>query len=120
MQTQISNIDKIVRILNRETRKFRSPVVTEISKAEKRNPFDVLVSCLLSLRTKDAVTAKAFHRLNKFANTPESLARLSVKKIEQAIYPVGFYRTKARRLKEIAKVLIDDYESKVPDEIDEL
>ena len=74
----------------------------------------------MSLRTKDDVTAKASLRLLKGNRTPEKVLKLSVKKIEKLIYPVGFYRTKARRIKEISKVLIDKYKSKVPKDFDEL
>ncbi|MBT3878864.1 MAG: endonuclease III, partial [Candidatus Scalindua sp.] len=85
-----------------------------------KGPFAVLISCLLSLRTKDKVTGEASSRLFKLADNPESMLGLSTKNIEKAIYPVGFYKTKAKRIKEICKTLLDDYEGVVPDEIDEL
>ena len=85
-----------------------------------RDPFKVLISCILSLRTKDEVTGAASRRLFGLAGTPETLAKLPVKKIEKAIYPVGFYRTKARNIRSICQTLITHYSSRVPDEIDEL
>jgi endonuclease-3 len=112
------NIDKIVPILKKETAKFRMPIVSEI--ALRDDPFRVLISCLLSLRTKDDTTAKASFRLFKVADTPKKLARLPVKRIEKLIYPVGFYKTKAIRIRDISKQLVDHYNSKVPDTIDEL
>lgn len=111
-------IDKIISILKRETRKYGVPVVTEVSKS--RNPFKVLISCILSLRTKDAVTREASERLFKLADSPEGITNLDVSQIEGAIYPVGFYKTKARRIKEICATLLNHYNSEVPDEIDEL
>ncbi|MFC1705025.1 endonuclease III domain-containing protein, partial [Nanoarchaeota archaeon] len=83
-------------------------------------PFTTLISCILSLRTKDEVTAKASLRLLKTNNTPQRLIKLSTKQIEKLIYPVGFYITKAKRIKEICKVLIEKYNGKVPDKFDEL
>jgi len=121
MKKTIDDIDTIIRILKKETEKYHDPSVTMVALNEhKHKPFDVLISCILSLRTKDKVTIQAFSRLKELMNTPEELSKLDVKKIEKAIYPVGFYKTKARRIKEIAKVLVEKYDSKVPDEIDEL
>lgn len=111
-------IDKIISILKRENRKFGVPIVTEVSKS--RSPFKVLISCLLSLRTKDAVTREASERLFKLAGSPGGMAALDVSKIEKTIYPVGFYKTKAKRIKEICATLLNHYHGKVPDEIDEL
>lgn len=113
-----ANVDKVIAILRRETKKYRTPIVTEVS--WRREPFLVLISCLLSLRTKDATTAKASARLFKLAKSPARMAKLSARQIENAIYPVGFYKTKAIRIKEICRVLVEKYKSKVPDEIDEL
>lgn len=95
------------------------PVVTLIAEAE-RDPFKVLISTILSARTKDEVTAVASARL--FAVAPEalSLSRLSVPRLEKLVFPVGFYKTKARNLKKTARVLLDRFEGVVPDTIEEL
>ena len=114
----MDKIDDIVTILKRENKKYIVPIVTIVSMT--KSPFMVLISCLLSLRTKDKVTAEASNRLFKLADNPEKMLGLSIKNIEKAIYPVGFYKTKAKRIKEICKALLDDYEGVVPDEIDEL
>ena len=114
----LDKIDDIVTILKRENKKYIVPIVTIVSMT--KSPFMVLISCLLSLRTKDKVTAEASNRLFKLANNPEKMLGLSIKSIEKAIYPVGFYKTKAKRIKEICKALLDDYGGVVPDEIDEL
>jgi len=95
------------------------PSVSKIAR-EKRDPFRVLVSTVISLRTKDEVTDEASRRLFALADTPDALARLDVRKIEKAIYPAGFYKTKARTLKEIARRLIREYDGRVPDTVDEL
>ncbi len=114
----MDKIDDVVSILKRENKKYIVPIVTIVSMT--KGPFAVLISCLLSLRTKDKVTGEASNRLFKLADNPETMLGLSTKSIEKAIYPVGFYKTKSKRIKEICKTLLDDYEGVVPDEIDEL
>jgi len=114
----LEKIDEIVSILKRENKKYIVPIVTIVSMT--KNPFMVLISCLLSLRTKDKVTGEASNRLFKLADNPEKMLDLSTESIEKAIYPVGFYKTKSKRIKEICKTLLDDYGGVVPDEIDEL
>jgi len=112
------DIPIIIKLLKKIYSKYRPPIVTEISM--RSDPFRVLISCILSLRTKDETTAKASARLFKVADTPKKLARLDAKRIEKLIYPVGFYKTKAKRIRDIAKVLIEKYHSKVPDTFEEL
>lgn len=115
----LDNIPKIISLIKSSTKNFQNPIVTEVANITN-DPFKVLISCLLSLRTKDAVTAQASKRLFEVADAPEKLVKLDTKNIEKLIYPVGFYKTKAKRIKEICKILIDKYNSKVPDSIDEL
>lgn len=93
-------------------------ILKEISR--ERDPFLVLISCLLSLRTKDEVTIEASKRLFSLAKTPEEMSKLSTAEIREAIYPVGFYNTKAERIKQICIDLIEKYDAKVPDSIEEL
>jgi endonuclease-3 len=112
-------IHAAVRILRREARKWQTPVVTLIAEASD-SPFKVLISCILSLRTQDSTTAQASRRLFALAQSPETMVRLTAKKIEQAIFPVGFYRTKAKTILEICRKLNEEYSGRVPDEIDEL
>lgn len=95
------------------------PSVSEIARRD-RDPFRILISTLLSLRTKDDVTEAASARLFALAETPSALARLDLRKIERAIYPAGFYRTKARTVRDISRRLETEYGSRVPDTIDEL
>ena len=95
------------------------PTLTKIARRE-RNPFLVLIGCLLSLRTKDAVTDAAMDRLMARARTPQEILSLALEELERMIYPVGFYRTKARVLKGVSKTILDEYAGKVPDTMDEL
>lgn len=98
---------------------WNAPVVTLIA-TQTQSPFHVLVSCLLSLRTKDETTAPASRRLFALAETPEAMRRLSVETIEQAIFPVGFYRNKARQILGICEDLLARYGGQVPADLDEL
>lgn len=109
-------LDRVIRILRRETKKWKEPVVGHY----KNDPFTVLISCVLSLRTKDETTAGASKRLFARGRSPRAILRLSEKTIQKLIYPVGFYRTKANSIKKICRMLLSEYKGKVPDEIDEL
>jgi len=111
--------EKIVKILKKELKKYGVPVVTKVAK-EKRSPYRVLISTLLSLRTKDETTFKASKRLFEKADTPEKMLTLSKEEIEKLIYPVGFYHRKAEQILKISKILIEKYNGKVPDSLDEL
>ncbi|MBW1644392.1 MAG: endonuclease III, partial [Deltaproteobacteria bacterium] len=82
--------------------------------------FEVLITTILSLRTKDNVTAKTAKKLLAVANTPDRMVTLSEKEIETLIYPAGFYPTKAKRIKQISKIIIDTYKGITPDDLDEL
>jgi endonuclease-3 len=113
------DIHSAIRILRREVPKWETPIVTLMAETYQ-SPFRVLISCILSLRTQDATTAKASHRLFALADSPETMLKLTAKKIEKLIYPVGFYRTKAKNILEICQTLIDRYAGQVPDSIDEL
>ncbi|MBS3132111.1 endonuclease III [Candidatus Woesearchaeota archaeon] len=113
------NLDKIISLLKEETKNFSVPIATKIG-AEDRSPFKVLISCILSLRTKDTTTGPATERLFRLAKTPEAMLKLSNKKIEKAIFPVGFYPTKARYIRASCRKLIDDFGGKVPKTMEEL
>jgi endonuclease-3 len=95
------------------------PIVTEISH-RSRDPFHILVSTILSLRTKDEVTRQAATRLLEKARSPQELLLLPEEDIARLIFPVGFYKTKARTLRQICKDLIDQYGGKVPNDLEEL
>lgn len=113
-------IHAAIRILKREIRRWQEPVVGVVAKESSRDPFLILISTLLSLRTKDRTTREAGDRLFIIARTPDAMLKVPLKKLEQLIYPVGFYRTKAKTIHEICRRLIDEYGGVVPDSIDEL
>ena len=117
-ELSLFDIDRVLKIIKQENKRFVEPIVTTIS--SERTPFHVLISCLLSLRTRDQTTREASNRLFAVANNPEDIMKIPAERLEKLIYPVGFYRTKARKIKEICDVLIQTYQGKVPDEIDEL
>jgi endonuclease-3 len=95
------------------------PIVTEISH-RSRDPFHILVSTILSLRTKDEVTRQAATRLLGKVQSPQELLLFPEEDIAQLIFPVGFYKTKARTLRQISRDLIDEHEGKVPSDLEEL
>ena len=113
-------IPLILQRFRRASKRFTLPSVSQIALPEKNRPFRVLISCLLSLRTKDQVTFPASERLFARAKTPEAMEKLEPLEIQKIIYPVGFYRTKAKLIPEICRTLIREYRGLVPDEIDEL
>ena len=111
-------IHDVVRILREEVGKLREPAVTQVSR--RRDPFQVLISCIISLRTKDEVTRESSLRLFEAAGNAEEMSRLPEKSIEKLIFPAGFYRVKARNIREISRRIENEYHGRVPDEIDEL
>jgi endonuclease-3 len=113
------SINTVIKILKKEVKKWEDPIVTQISKNE-RSPFKILISCILSLRTKDGTTSAASQRLFGLADTPEAMVKLTKREIEKAIYPVGFYRTKTENILLLCRELISRHNSIVPDTIDEL
>ena len=92
------------------------PIVGQYS----HDPFETLISCLLSLRTQDATTDAASARLFALARTPPAMLRLPRRTIERAIFPVGFYRTKARTILEVSRAIVDEHAGKVPSDLDRL
>ncbi len=106
-------------ILKKQVKSLHVPWLDEVATKE-RDPFKVLISCILSLRTQDKVTGEASQRLFKLAQTPETLSKLSVEKIEKAIYPVGFYRVKTKNIKNMSREIIEKFGGKVPDTLEEL
>jgi len=110
------NIAQVIRTLRRLVRRWEEPVVGRY----RYNPFPTLISCLLSLRTKDETTRGASERLFRLARNPQAMRALPVRTIERAIYPVGFYRTKARTIKAVCATLLARYGGQVPDELEEL
>lgn len=112
-------IHAALRILRREVPQWPEPVVGVVAR-ESRDPFRILIACVLSLRTKDRTTAEASLRLFALASDPASMLTLSLPKIQAAIYPVGFFRTKSKQIQAMCRRILDAYEGRVPDSIDEL
>jgi len=119
MPRTVAEIDRIVRTITRANRQ-RSPTAVGAVAQDSRDPFQILISCLISLRTKDEVTGEASARLFRLARTPRALADLPATTIASAIYPAGFYRTKARTIKEVSRAILERHDGNVPDEMDAL
>lgn len=117
---QAQEIHAVIRTVKREIARWPEPVVGVVARRSGRDPFLVLISCLLSLRTKDKTTAEASARLFAMASTPTAMQQLTPSALEQAIYPVGFYRTKAKQILQICTQLLERYRGRVPDQIEEL
>jgi endonuclease III len=116
---QDGDIGEIIRLIEEDVKKKDLPIVTRLAE-DKNDPFKIFISTLLSLRTKDEVTAIATQRLFNLAKTPEEMVKRSEEQIQQAIYPVGFYRNKAQTILEVCNVLINRFHSRVPDTIEDL
>jgi len=110
------DIHEVVRILKREIRRWPVPALAKYVET----PFTILISCILSLRTQDKTTLAASDRLFEIARTPEALLKVPVKRIEKAIYPVSFYRTKARTIHAICEQLLTRFGGSVPSDLEEL
>jgi endonuclease-3 len=109
-----------MRTLAREMEGLELPAVEKISESQKKDPFQILISALLSARTQDGTTLAASTRLFAKAPTPEALAALPVKQIERLIYPVSFYRNKAVFVRDAARMIITKFGGKVPSTLDEM
>ncbi len=109
-----------MRELARQIDGLELPAVEKISEASQEDPFQVLIGTLLSARTQDATTAAASARLFAKARTPATMAALTVKQIERLIYPVSFYRQKAKHVKETCRILVESFGGRVPRTMEEL
>lgn len=112
--------NEIFNRLKETLRNYEQPILNREKRNFPHTPFTTLISCVLSLRTKDEVTALASERLLNTYNTPEKILKLSEAEIAKKIYPVGFYKTKAKRLHEISQALLDNFNGEVPDSLENL
>ncbi len=119
MSRTIAEIDHIVRTLKRSSRQWNPTAVGAVAQ-DSRDPFQILISCLISLRTKDEVTGQASARLFRLARTPRTILRLPVARIARTIYPAGFYRTKAKTIRALCRTLLDKHGGKVPGDLESL
>lgn len=115
----LSSMAHIISSMRLFLKDIPDPSVTLVGK-KWGSPYLVLISCILSLRTKDVVTLDASMRLFNLAKTPYAMIKLSVQQIEKAIYPVGFFHTKAKRILKISKDIIDRFKGDVPDTMEDL
>lgn len=113
-------MSRVIGVLERAMPTWNTTALASVAEASGRDPFRILVSCLLSLRTKDETTGPAAARLFALADTPPALAALAPRTIERAIFPVGFYRTKARTLRALCRQLEERFGGAVPSDLDAL
>ena len=114
------HVSPVLRALAREIDGLDLPAVEKISESSQEDPFQILIGTLLSARTQDATTAAASARLFAKAPTPKAMLKLTVKQIEKLIYPVSFYRHKARHVKETCRILLEKFDGRVPETMEEL
>ncbi len=113
------NIDTIYKILEKQFNSYPTPVV-DLIEAQTKDPFKILVTTILSARTKDQTTSDVVHGLFKKISVPEDFDNYSVEELEKMIYPVGFFRNKAKHLKQLPEVLKNEFDNTIPEEIDDL
>ena len=115
-----SAVGVVMRRLGRAIARMEVPAVEKLAAEQRGSPFHVLIATLLSAQTKDAVTHEASTRLFEHAGGPAAMARLELAVIERLIYPVSFYRNKARHVKETCRRLVEDFDGQVPGTMAEL
>jgi endonuclease-3 len=111
--------DRVLTTLQKESPNWNVPIVTQVAQRSK-DPFRILISTLLSLRTKDEVTTQASLRLFSRARSPKEMLQLSPEEIRKLIFPVGFYKRKTENILQVCQLLIDQYDSQVPDDLEKL
>lgn len=109
-----------MRTLAREIDGLELPAVEKISDSQEEDPFQILIATLLSARTQDATTLAASTRLFRVARTPRTVGRLAVRQIERLIYPVSFYRHKARHVRATCRILVERFGGRVPGTMEQL
>ena len=115
-----NNVHTVMRVLARAIDGLDLPAVEKIAEESQEDPFEVLIGTMLSAQTRDSVTAAASARLFRVARTPRTMQKLTVKRIERLIYPVSFYRHKARHVKETCRILVERFRGRVPMTMEEL
>jgi endonuclease III len=113
-------MSRVVARLRRASRRWPQTALAALTETTGRDPFRILIGCLLSLRTKDETTGPAAARLFARADTPDGILALPTDEIERLIYPVGFYRTKARVLHRVCRDLLGRFDGRVPADLDAL
>jgi endonuclease-3 len=114
----VQKILKTLNLIEKQVKKFRIPSVTEVS--YRKDPYQILISCILSLRTKDKTTTVASRRLFRVAASPKTMVKLSPRRLQDLIYPVGFYRNKAKVILGVSRKILKDFMGRVPNQIEDL
>src|SRR5919106_2270058 len=120
LRRYLERVEQVMRRLGVAITGLELPAVEKISQSRDEDPFQVTIATLLSARTQDATTYAASERLFKKARTPRAMARLNVKQIEKLIYPVSFYRYKARYIKATCQKILADFGGRMPQTMDQL
>jgi len=113
-------VNPVMRALRRAIDTLDLPAVEKIAEESREDPFEILIATMLSAQTRDAVTAEASARLFARARTPGAMAKLAEKEIERLIYPVSFYRNKAKHVRETCRLLVERFKGRVPGTMEEL
>jgi endonuclease III len=113
-------VNTVMRALARAIDTLDLPAVEKIANESQEDPFEVLIATMLSAQTRDPVTAEASARLFRAARTPRAMARVTEQEIERLIYPVSFYRHKAKHVRETCRILVERYNGRVPGTMEEL
>jgi endonuclease-3 len=113
-------VSMVMRSLGRAISAHQLPAVEKIAEESHEDPFEVLISTMLSAQTRDPVTAAASARLFGVARTPRAIGKLSTAQLQKLIYPVSFYRHKARHVRDTCRILVDKYDGRVPGTMEEL
>ncbi len=108
---------KLVRLIERQVLEFKIPWTTGV---DQRSPYEILISCVLSLRTKDKITSQASQKLFRIAKDPKQMVKIPLKRLERLIYPVGFYRNKAKVILEISRRILKEFGGKIPNNLGDL
>src|SRR3954469_19237667 len=114
------SVDRVMKTLARAIDDLDLPAVEKIAQESQEDPFEVLISTMLSAQTRDAVTAAPSARLFAVARTPAAMARLTTRRIEKLIYPVSFYRHKTTHVKQTCRLLVERFNGRVPSTMEEL
>ena len=114
------NIPKIISLIRKHTKKFEQPLIDKVIEEYGKKPFLILISCLLSLRSKDSVTIHVVRDLFKIAKIPKEILSMPLSQLEKLIFKIGFYRNKAKVLHQVSKVIHEKFSDKVPDSMEEL
>lgn len=115
-----NTMKKIISILEKHTKQFSPPLINIIVKEYGKNPFLILIGCLLSLRTKDTITIHVCRNLFKKAKTPQEILAIKKNDLEKLIYKTGFYKNKSKVLHEVSRVIHEKHLDKVPKNLDQL